>query len=213
MSRSLALLPISPARVHVTVCHPDDCGVLLSPSFTFVPSVYTAILSLGDISLSKSRNLDPVRPHASWPARSPSDLSPPRSGLADLAVAPATLPSRVFMPFASARNIARLAGSARALHSVLHSTVLPSPITCRAPPRTSSLFLSPSLLHSFTPCFYFIFLALPVIVYFILPFLPTEYKPHEGTEFFSEVPSYSPNAQNGIWCQTQKESKGFARNK
>lgn len=87
--------PHLPARVHVTVCHPDDCGVLLSPSFTFVPSVYTAILSLGDISLSKSRNRDPVRPHASWPARSPSDLAPPRSGLA---VAPATPPSRVFMP-------------------------------------------------------------------------------------------------------------------
>lgn len=85
--------PHLPARVHVT-----HCGVPLSPPFTFVPSVNTAILSLGDISLSKSRNRDPVRPHASWPARSPSDLSPPRSGLAGLAVAPATPPSRVFMP-------------------------------------------------------------------------------------------------------------------
>lgn len=189
----------------------------MSPSFTFVPSVYTAILSLGDISLSKSRTLDPVRPHASWPARSPSDLSPPRSGLAGLAVAPATPPSRVFMParLCPEHRSPRWVRAGPSLRPSLRPSQHGSPVPrsraerCLARPQ---LFLSPSLLHSFTPCFYF-FLALPVIVYFILPFLPTEYKPHEGTEFFSEVPSYSPNAQNGIWCQTQKESKGFARNK
>lgn len=182
----------------------------MSPSFTFVPSVYTAILSLGDISLSKSRTLDPVRPHASWPARSPSDLAPPRSGLA---VAPATPPSRVFMParLCPEHRSPRWVRAGPSLRPSQHGSPVPRSRAERRLARPHSSCPRPC--STLSRRAFIFFLARPVIVYFILPFLPTEYKPHEGTEFFSEVPSYSPNAQNGIWCQTQKESKGFARNK